>query len=86
MTVAGLITSDDLIREVKKETENRKQKTDKNLLTVIIPSVMLRPFTQNFLDGKTLDYVKNKTGLEFFVINDYYSTKEIIDFIVSKES
>jgi len=86
VTVAGLITSDDLIREVKKETENRKQKTDKNLLTVIIPSVMLRPFTQNFLDGKTLDYVKNKTGLEFFVINDYYSTKEIIDFIVSKES
>ena len=45
---------------------------------------MLRPYTQDFLDGKTLDYVKEKTGLEFLVINDCYSTKEIVDFTALK--
>lgn len=71
ISVAGLITSDDLINTVK------GNKAD----TVIIPSVMLRPFTQDFLDGKTLDYVKEKTGLDFFIIKDCYSTKEIVDFL-----
>lgn len=71
ISVAGLITSEDLINAVK------GHKTD----TVIIPSVMLRPFTQDFLDGKTLDYVKEKTGLDFFIIKDCYSTKEIVDFL-----
>lgn len=77
ITVAGLITSDDLINAIK----------GYNADTVIIPSVMLRPFTQDFLDGKTLDYVKekinslNSVGLNFFVIKDCYSTKEIVDFL-----
>lgn len=52
---------------------------------VIIPSVMLRPFTQDFLDGKNLDYVKEKTGLDFLVIEDYYSTKEIVEFILNNK-
>lgn len=75
ISVAGLITSEDLIREVK----SKMQKAKGDFSTVIIPSVMLRPFTQDFIDGKTLDYVKEKTGLDFFVIQDCYSTKEIVD-------
>lgn len=71
ISVAGLITSEDLITAI--------QNCDQT--TVIIPSVMLRPFTQDFLDGKTLDFVEEKTGLNFFVINNCYSTKEIVDFI-----
>jgi putative radical SAM enzyme (TIGR03279 family) len=74
ITVAGLITSEDLIETLK----------GKNADVVIIPSVMLLPFTQDFLDGRTLEYVKKQTGLEFLVIEDCYSTKEIIDFIQSK--
>lgn len=96
ISVAGLITSEDLIKSIKEERGNRKQGTGEvlfnkisnhstiypfNFSTVIIPSVMLRPFTQDFLDGKTLEYVKEKTGLEFFVIKDCYSTKEIVDFV-----
>lgn len=73
ISVAGLITSDDLIKTIK----------GTNADTVIIPSVMLRQFTQDFLDGKDLNYVKKKTKLNFLVINDFYSTKEIIDFILS---
>lgn len=79
ITVAGLITSEDLIKEVNKNYNKNELKP-----VVIIPSVMLRPFTQDFLDGKTLDYVKEKTGLEFLVIKDCYSTKEIVDFVCSK--
>ena len=76
ISVAGLITSDDLISAIKNTACD----------TVIIPSVMLRTFTQDFLDGKTLDYVKEKTNLDFLVINDCYSTKEIVDFINTKNS
>lgn len=79
ISVAGLITSEDLIRAIKPFTSSHLT------LTVIIPSVMLRQFTQDFLDGKTLDYVKEQTNANFFVINDCYSTKEIVDFISSME-
>ena len=76
ISVAGLITSDDLINAI---TVQLKYSTTQPI--VILPSVMLRPFTQDFLDGKNLDYVKEKTGLEFLLIEDCYSTKEIVDFI-----
>ena len=76
ITVAGLTTSSDLINTINNAN------VDKKNLKVIIPTVMLRPFTQEFLDGKTLDYVKEKTGVEFLVVNDYYSVKEIIDDIL----
>lgn len=87
ISVAGLLTSDDLIsaiEEAKSKTQNTKSSRTVFQPTVVIPSVMLRPFTQDFLDGKTLDYVKSKTGLDFLVIKDCYSTKEIVDFIRSK--
>lgn len=71
ISVAGLITSEDLINAIK------DFKSD----IVIIPSVMLRPFTQDFLDGKTLDYIKSQTGLDFLVIQDCYSTKEVIEAV-----
>lgn len=75
ITVAGLITSEDLIKTLHPFTHSPVHPV------VIIPSVMLRPFTQDFLDGKKLDYVKEKTKLEFFIIKDCYSTKEIVDFL-----
>ena len=71
ITVAGLITSDDLIRTVKDEICD----------TVIIPSVMLRPYSQDFLDGNNLDYVKKKSKKNFYIQKNIYSLKEIIDFI-----
>ena len=71
ITVAGLITSDDLIRTVK------DSKSD----YVVIPSIMLKPFSELFLDGKDLDYVREKTGKEFIIIKEQYSIKELINFI-----
>lgn len=82
ITVAGLITSEDLIESIN----SLSPLTSHPSPVVIIPSVMLRAFTEDFLDGKTLDYVKEKTGLEFFVVKDCYSIKEIVDFVIAKNS
>ena len=71
ITVAGLITSDDLIATVK------DVKTD----YVVIPSIMLKPFSETFLDGNTLDYVKEKTKKEFLVVTEQYSMRELIEFL-----
>ena len=71
ITVAGLITSDDLIETVK----------DIDCDTVIIPTVMLRPYSEDFLDGKNLDYVRKKSGKNFLVQKNIYSLKEVVEFI-----
>ena len=71
ITVAGLITSDDLINSVK----------DIDSDYIVIPGVMLKPYTELFLDGNSLDYVKHKTGKTFFVTHNNYSVCEVIDFI-----
>ena len=73
ITVAGLITSEDLIRTVK----------DLDCDKVLIPSVMLKPYSEDFLDGNNLSYVKKKSGKDFVVIKNIYSTKEIVDFVWS---
>lgn len=71
ITVAGLITTDDLIRDVK----------NRDCDLVVIPSIMLRPYTETFLDGKDLDFVKEETGKKFFVVKNIYSVKELTDFL-----
>ncbi len=69
-----MITTDDLINTVK----------DLDTDMVIIPTVMLKPYSEDFLDGKTLTYVKEQTGKDFFVVKDIYSVKEIVDYLWSK--
>ena len=71
ITVAGLITSEDLINAVK------NTKCD----LVVIPRIMLRPYTEDFLDGKNLDYVKEKSGKEFFITKNQYSIKDFVEFL-----
>ena len=71
ITVAGLITTEDLIRTVK------PLETD----IVVIPSVMLRPYSEDFLDGKTLSYVKQQTGKEFMTVQNIYSMKEVVEYL-----
>ena len=73
ITVAGLITSDDLINTVK----------DFSADYVIIPSVMLKPYSEDFLDGRNLDYLQEKTEKKFFVVKNKYSFKEVADFVNS---
>ncbi|MBE7713087.1 MAG: DUF512 domain-containing protein [Cyanobacteria bacterium SIG26] len=71
ITVAGLITTEDLIRTVGAVDCD----------VVAVPSVMLRPYSEDFLDGKNLTYVKEQSGKAFMVIQNIYSLKELVDFI-----
>ena len=71
ITVAGLITSQDLINTIKGE------ETD----YAVISSIMLKAFTHTFLDGRTVEDVEKETGKKLFIINDNYSIKELIDFL-----
>lgn len=72
ITVAGLITSDDLIRTVKNITADY----------VVIPGIMLKPFSELFLDGKDLNYVKKETNKDFIVIKNQYSLEELTDYLM----
>jgi len=71
ITVAGLITSDDLINAIK----------DKQSDITIIPSVMLKPFSEDFLDGNNLNYVREKTGQKFYIVKNSNSAEEIVEMI-----
>ena len=71
ITVAGLITTEDLISTVK----------NIDCDSVVIPTVMLRPYSEEFLDGKDLDYVRKKSGKNFIVQKNIYSLKEVVDYI-----
>ena len=73
ITVAGLITGSDLLNQL----------TGKDLGIAIIPSVMLKALSDKFLDGLTLREVEEKLQTKFTVIQDNYSTKELIELIKS---
>ena len=71
ITVAGLITSEDLINAIK----------DIEADYIIVPSIMLKPYTNLFLDGNSLDYVIEKTNKNIYVFEDNYSVAEILPIL-----
>ena len=73
ITVAGLITSDDLIETVK----------DVDADYVVIPSIMLKPYSEDFLDGNNLDYVRKNTNKQFIINTQKYKLDDALDFIKS---
>jgi len=73
ISVAGLITGKDLLTQLKPLKDEIKN--------LVIPTVMLQPFTDKFLDDITLDEVKKVLDCTVCVVRDIYSTKEIVDFI-----
>lgn len=71
ITVAGLITSQDLINSVGAIESDY----------IIVPSIMLKPYTDLFLDGCSMEDVKKRTGKNFFICENNYSICEVIDLI-----
>ncbi len=74
ITVTGLITGQDLIDNllpIKSEIDD-----------LIISGVMLRKFTNDFLDNLTVEDVENKLECTIHVLEDYYSNDELIDLIL----
>lgn len=71
ITVAGLITSDDLIQAIAHEESDY----------VVVPSIMLKPYSDLFLDGKSMKDVIEITGKNIFIVKNNYSVCEIVNLI-----
>lgn len=75
INVSGLITGEDMINAIR----------ENGVKCAIIPSVMLREGSDEFLDGiKISDIKKQFPGVELYIIKDCYRFKEILDIINSK--
>ncbi len=74
INVTGLITGQDLVFALKKNQAN----------VAIIPSVMLREGTDEFLDGIKVSQIKKEfPETKFYIINDCYKFREILEIINS---
>lgn len=71
VTVAGLITGNDLLKQLK----------GKNIKNLIIPSIMLREYSNDFLDGITLVELEKELCCKIHVIKDIYSSAEIVELL-----
>ena len=71
VSVAGLICYEDLVKAIKPH----------NPTELVLPSVMLSPYTNEFLDGKNIDDLKRELNCNIHVIQDIYSTKELFKLI-----
>jgi len=77
ITVSGLITGSDLIDNltpIKHRINN-----------LLIPSVMIRKYTEQFLDNITVKDIQNQLETSVKVIENYYSSQEIIDLILNNK-
>ena len=75
INVSGLITGEDMINAIR----------ENGVKCAIIPSVMLREGSDEFLDGiKISDIKKQFLGVELHIIKDCYRFREILDIINSK--
>lgn len=73
INVAGLIVARDIIDQL--------MPIKKDIDTIIIPSVMLQPLSQSFLDDLTVTDLKKALECEVEIVGDYYSTEEIVRLI-----
>ena len=76
VNVTGLIVGQDMIKQLRHKKDEIK--------TLIIPSIMLKPLTESFLDDLTITDLKNELECEVLVVQDIYSTKDLIDFVIGK--
>jgi len=73
ITVTGLITGEDLEKSFKlRKLENSE---------IFIPSVMLRDFTEDFLDGITVSELEKRNNIKINIIKDCYSAKELVKLV-----
>ncbi|HSA07078.1 MAG TPA: DUF512 domain-containing protein [Candidatus Gastranaerophilales bacterium] len=75
VTVSGLVTGNDLLESLLP--------FKKDLANLVIPSVMLRKYTDKFLDNVSLAEIEEKLGVNITVIENYYGMKELIDLILA---
>lgn len=72
VNVAGLIVAKDMIEQLKNHCYK----------DVVIPSIVLRPYTTEFLDGLTVCDVEKEINAKIHIIKDIYSVKELFDILL----
>ena len=74
VNVTGLIVAQDIIEQLS------PKKSDIDIIA--LPSVMLKPLSETFLDDLTVNDVTQALDCEAFIIEDIYSTEELISLIL----
>lgn len=73
ITVTGLITGQDLEKSLKLRKFKNSQ--------IMIPSIMLRDFTEEFLDGIKLCEIEQRNNIKIGIIKDCYCAKELVNLV-----
>ena len=74
INVSGLIVGSDILSTLKKQ---------KNL-NIVLPSIMLKPYTTSFLDDMTVEDLEEKLNSKIHIIEDSYSIREVIELCCFK--
>ncbi len=69
INVSGLIVGSDILSALKNQQN----------LNIVLPSIMLKPYTTSFLDDITVEYLEKKLNSKIHIIEDSYSVSEIIE-------
>ena len=69
INVSGLIVGSDILSTLKNQ-EN---------LNIVLPSIMLKPYTTSFLDDMTVEELEKKLNSKIHIVEDSYSVSEIIE-------
>ena len=48
---------------------------------IYIPSIMLRDFTEDFLDGIKVSEIEKRNNIKINIIQDCYSAKELVQLV-----
>ena len=78
VTVSGLLTGKDIL-----DYFNENFKDTQDIKDIILPSIMLKPFSKTFLDDLTINDLEFKLNCNVHIINDIYSTKELLDLCLN---
>lgn len=73
ITICGLIAGTDIISQLSSMTDIPKD--------IFLPSIMLRKFSNEFLDGVTTQNIESLFDIKLHIIQDPYSFEELINFI-----
>lgn len=76
VNVTGLVTGQDILKQLSP----KKEEID----TIIIPSIMLKPLSESFLDDVTLTDIKKQLKCNVLIVEDIYSTKDFIEFVLAE--
>jgi len=70
--VTGLVVGQDILAQLLPKKDE--------IETIIIPSVMLKPLSESFLDDLTVADLKRELNCDVLVARDIYSTKDLVNF------